>query len=68
MKTAPKKSDFGKVIACKFCRKQVWFEQFGCRIFEVDSDELHVNSCERRKAFYKKMNSDAAQSRREAKA
>lgn len=65
MKTPPKKSDHGKIINCKFCRRAVWMNAIDNRVFELIGEEPHADVCERRKAHFKDRNAAANQARRD---
>lgn len=65
VKTPPKKSESGKIITCKFCRRAVWMNLIDNRVFELIGDEPHADVCERRKAHFKAQGAAANQARRD---
>ncbi len=66
-KTPPKRSDNGKIIECKFCRRAVWMNLTDHRVFEIVGDELHVDNCPRRQAHFKGLANNAAENQRKAR-
>jgi len=50
----PKRTDDGKFIECKFCHRAVWYDKMSGYVFELLGDDLHLDHCERRAAFYRK--------------
>jgi hypothetical protein len=55
----------GEPLTCKFCHAQVWFDDIDRRYYNIGGTELHVESCERRKQFYKSQAAESAESRRQ---
>jgi hypothetical protein len=52
-------------IDCKFCHKQVQYNQLTMRVYEQDKLTLHVDNCERRKKHYKELSARAAEEARQ---
>ncbi len=65
MKTPPKRSEHGKIIECKFCRRAVWMNLVDNRVFELIGDQPHIDVCERRAAHFKATGAHAMQKARE---
>ena len=65
MKTPPKKSESGKIINCKFCRRAVWMNTIDNRVFELIGDEPHADHCPRRQAHFKAQGAAANQAIRD---
>ena len=63
----PKRSQTGKIIECKFCRRAVWMNLIDNRVFEIVGDELHVDHCPRRQAHFKGLANNAAENQRKAR-
>jgi len=58
------KTDCGKTIECKFCRRAVWWDKIAGAAFELIGDELHIDHCPRRKAHMSNQASMTAQNKR----
>ncbi len=67
MKKIIRDSVHGKLLVCKFCRAEVWFDFDGRRFYDVDSDKLHVESCEKRRSYYGGISARVVDERRRGK-
>lgn len=54
----------GEDLTCQFCHAKTWFAVVSGRVYDVGGKTLHVENCEKRKAFYKQQGLRNAQLRR----
>ena len=54
----------GSPKTCKFCHKPVWWHVLENRWYDPGGETLHVDNCERSKAFYHDRAMNIAEARR----
>lgn len=60
----PNKTQYGKMRKCKFCGKELWWDDVYACYFD---DETTKHTCERRRKYYSNWSAQTQQRRRDAR-